>query len=84
MADGDFWHTAGSEFRLACQSRCVDCEGIEAFKEQWGRTAEVYAIDPTIPNDVSLVEAQESLERIVEFLSRDKLFPLTFDLPESG
>src|SRR5262245_22421489 len=24
VMDGDFWQTAGAEFRLACQSRCID------------------------------------------------------------
>src|SRR5258708_16318237 len=31
----DFWTKSGHEFQLACQSRLVDCRGLESFIENW-------------------------------------------------
>jgi hypothetical protein len=83
LDETDFWRVVGTEFRLACQSRCIDCHGIQTFTEQWEETAEVYAKDPTIPDDVPFCEAEGNLRQIVGFLSRDGLFPLTFSLPQT-
>ncbi len=33
VSDARFWNDAGHEFLLACQSRLVDCRGLESFME---------------------------------------------------
>ncbi len=79
---GDFWNTAGSEFRLACQSRCIDCGGYISFRENWENTGEIYAADPTLPADVTFEQAEETLDRITEFLMESRIIPFSFELPE--
>jgi hypothetical protein len=34
-SDAEFWAQAGREFKLACESRLVDCQGLESFMEDW-------------------------------------------------
>ena len=82
MTDGDFWQTAGAEFRLACQSRCIDCGGYIAFRQRWDKTRQFYEADRTLPNDVSFEQVEETLDLITEFLIGKKVIPLYFELPE--
>ena len=42
VSDHNFWKSAGQEFRLACESRFVDCDGAVTFKEQWDSTRQAY------------------------------------------
>ena len=83
VADGDFWQTAGTEFRLACQSRCIDCGGYVAFRQGWDETRqEITKADRTLPDDVSFEEVEETLDLITEFLIGKEVIPLYFELPE--
>ncbi len=79
-----FWQISGQEFYLACQSRCIDCEGIRTFKERWDQTQEIYRSDPTIPGDVPFTEAENTLEQVVAFLGEMRQIPFAFELPEIG
>lgn len=80
--DSQFWADVGCQFSLACQSRCIDCEGIHTFKEAWNVTKETYVKDVTIPNDVPFAEAEQALDQVVRSLSANVL-PLDFSLPEA-
>jgi hypothetical protein len=82
LEDRVFWQISGQEFYLACQSRCIDCEGIRTFKEQWDTTRLVYRSDPTIPDDVPFVEAESTLEQIGDFLGETGRTPFAFTLPD--
>jgi predicted nucleotidyltransferase component of viral defense system len=82
LEDRRFWEISGGEFYLACQSRCIDCEGIRTFKEEWDTTAQVYRSDPTIPDDVPLAEVERTLEEVVAFLMETGRIPFAFELPE--
>jgi hypothetical protein len=82
VTDGDFWQTAGAEFRLACESRYIDCRGYITFREGWDETRQVYEADRTLPNDVSFEQVEEALDPITEFLIGKKVIPFYFDLPE--
>jgi hypothetical protein len=77
----EFWVVAGQEFRLACESRFVDCHGFSDFIEDWENTMQVFKSDKTLPLDVSLEECRLALEYIVATLERDKSIPIELDLP---
>jgi len=78
---GDFWITAGQEFRVACRARYIDCLGIHTFTEQWEVTAETYSKDPTIPADISIIEATSALESIVSFMQSKGIIPFEHPIP---
>lgn len=82
VTDGDFWQTASTEFRLACQSRCIDCGGYISFRQGWDETRQDYEADRTLPDDVSFEQVEETLDLITDFLIGKKVIPFYFDLPE--
>jgi transcriptional regulator with XRE-family HTH domain len=82
VIDGDFWNTVGVEFRLACESRCIDCGEFMGFKQDWDETRKLYAADKTLPTDVTFDQVETTLDRIIQFLSEKKIVPFSFDLPE--
>lgn len=77
----EFWQLAGKEFRIACESRYIDCQGLPTFREQWAVTRKTYE-EATIPKDISFDEAEATLAAIVRFLEEQKIVPFTFPLPE--
>lgn len=78
----EFWETAGEEFRLACESRYIDCLGIESFKEDWETTISTYNEDAIIPNDIPFDVVEETLEKIVETWKDMGIIPFTVPLPD--
>jgi hypothetical protein len=79
--DRNFWQVAAQEFKLACQSRYIDCDGIHTFKERWGETRQTYNNDPTIPKDVLFNDAEKALEQIVAFIQEISVIPFSFEIP---
>jgi hypothetical protein len=82
LEDVEFWRLAGKEFRIACQSRYIDCTGLTTFQEQWTVARETYE-EATIPKDIPFKEAEATLMSIVAFLEAEGIVPFTFPLPES-
>jgi hypothetical protein len=80
----DFWDTVGQEFRIACESRYIDCHGLDSFMEEWDVTAQIYSKDPTIPDDISIDEARSALERIVAFMTAKGTVPFVHHLPPAS
>lgn len=79
-----FWTTAGGEFRLACQSRYIDCAGIETFTEHFDVTRATYDTDAALPkDDIPFDRAWKALERIVEYLIQHGVVPFAFPLPKA-
>jgi hypothetical protein len=76
----DFWQSAGEEFRIACRSRYIDCQGLVTFQEQWDVTRKTYTV-ATIPKDISFEEVEVTLVAIVKFLETNRVVPFTFPLP---
>lgn len=76
-----FWLTAGQEFKLACESRFIDCSGIETFAEGLEATELLYNQEPTFPNDIPFEQAWHCLETIVDFLNKQKIIPFSFPIP---
>ncbi len=73
----DFWSNAGHEFQLACQSRLVDCRGLESFMEDWSLARGRYEVDRSLQN-VSFGEAEQALTIVVGLIERQGIFPLEF------
>jgi nucleotidyltransferase AbiEii toxin of type IV toxin-antitoxin system len=83
ILQSEFWNMVGQEFRIACLSRFIDCDGIETFTQQWDITSQTYTEDPTIPDDIAISEAREALERVVKFMIDDGIIPFEHPLPPS-
>jgi hypothetical protein len=84
VTDGDFWNTVCSEFRLACESRCIDCGGYIAFIEDWDETRRLFIADKTLPDDVTFQQVETTLGLIIQFLLDKKIVPFFFELPKIG
>jgi hypothetical protein len=79
----EFWRLAGEEFRVACRSRYIDCQGLATFQEQWAVTRKTYE-EATIPKDISFQEAEATLVAVVRFLEEQEIVPFAFPLPEGS
>ena len=77
IAGTAFWAMAAGEFRLACESRRVDCESPATFKENWDTTRQSYESDPTLTK-VPWDEAAHALDAVLAFLADHEVFPLHF------
>jgi hypothetical protein len=75
--DAKFWTKAGHEFHLACESRLVDCRGLESFMENWSLARERYEADRSLVN-VPFDEAESAVKTVVGLLEKQGIFPLEF------
>jgi hypothetical protein len=82
IADNAFWRTAGSEFHLACESRFVDCAGIETFAEDLSLTRQIYERDPNLPKDIHFDEAWAAVQAAVSLFTGLGILPFAFPIPE--
>ena len=82
LIDAEFWLAAGREFQVACQSRYIDCAGLETFQENWEVTRKSYE-EATIPKDIPFAEAEETMKAIVAFFIHREIIPFMFMLPEN-
>lgn len=82
IADNAFWRTAGREFRLACESRFVDCAGIETFAEDLDKTRYDYQNASTLPKDIPFDEAWAAVQAAVDLFSELGILPFAFPIPE--
>jgi hypothetical protein len=76
-SDLEFWRKAGREFKLACESRLVDCRGLESFMESWPLARERYEADANLRR-VHFTEAEQALKLVVGFFESQGIFPLQF------
>jgi len=82
--DRDFWQKAASEFRLACQSRFVDCQGPKTFYQGWSLARSRYEADMNLAR-VPFAEAETALNAILGVFTAEGVFPLAFPVvPVSG
>jgi hypothetical protein len=77
-----FWGVAGDEFKIACASRYIDCEGLVTFKENWGNTKKLYETDSTLPKDVGFDEVDEVITNINAFFLRKQIIPFVYSIPK--
>lgn len=71
-----------SEFRIACETRFVDCEGWNSFQRHEGDLRNLYCADPTLPDDIPFDSAWDVLKRVGEAFAAGGVFPLVFPLPK--
>ena len=76
-ADEAFWAAAGREFILACESRLVDCRGVESFMEDWPLARARYEADGSLAK-VPFAEAEQALKTVAGLLDQQKIFPLNY------
>ncbi|MEZ5386845.1 MAG: nucleotidyl transferase AbiEii/AbiGii toxin family protein [Prosthecobacter sp.] len=83
LTDTKFWLKAMQEFRLACESRLVDCSDPETFKQAWAQARQRYEQDAhLIP--IPFEEVEVALDGILTLFSAKGVFPLLFPLvPEN-
>jgi hypothetical protein len=82
LENRQFWDIVGQEFRIACQSRFIDCAGLETFTEQEEVTRSSYTKDATIPtSEISVDEAFTAIRKIIEYMSVKKIIPFEFPIP---
>jgi hypothetical protein len=62
-----FWKLVGDEFRLTCESRFIDCQGLKTFQENWEVTRNVYEKSATIPKDIPFDIVEKNLITIIAF-----------------
>jgi hypothetical protein len=78
----EFWTIAGQEFLLACESRYVDCSGLDSFMEDWAVTRATFEASRVIPkDDCTFEEVEATIVAIAGFWQGIGLFPLVFPLP---
>ncbi len=80
LHDHQFWLKAGGEFRLACESRVIDCLGLDSFEQDLDTTRSTYENDPTIPNKIQFTEAWNSIREIATYLEANGIVPFEFPL----
>lgn len=81
ISDTQFWTVAGQEFQLACESRYVDCSGLDSFKEGWAATGAQFAGSSVIPKDCTFEEVEATIIAITEFWQGCGLLPFAFPIP---
>jgi hypothetical protein len=82
ISETGFWTIAGQEFQLACESRYVDCSGLDSFMEDWTVTSATFEASRVIPkDDCTFEEVEATIVAIVQFWLGIGLFPLSFPLP---
>jgi len=79
-----FWTAVVEEFKVCCQSRYIDCSGINSFSEGLTVARDTYEKDPTIPKDVTFDSAWSALVKIIDFIDHSGLFPLVCPLPDDS
>lgn len=81
ISDSRFWTIAGEEFQLACESRYVDCVGLESFKEGWAETRVLFEKNRAISKDCIFEDVERTIVAIAEFWRKSGLLPFVFPLP---
>jgi hypothetical protein len=88
LRNTEFWDKAGVDFRLACESRFIDCQGLSTFQENWPATRQAFVTDPTLRQElpvhqVSFDDVTRMLAEVVGYFERTGLLPFAFPFPES-
>jgi len=80
LDDTPFWDEVALEFGLACESRYVDCSGLQSFQEDWEQTEQTYKSDGNLAA-VEWEDAASALASIVGFLEGAEIFPVNNPVP---
>ncbi len=80
--DDAFWKGVGEEFRRACLSRYVDCEGPATFRQNLPVTEQTYLDDTTLREEPSFDLAWARFEAVLATLEEMNTFPVVAPLPD--
>lgn len=80
MKDKIFWQIAGEEFKLACESRFVDCNEISSFQEEWASTKTSYENNPLLPKDVPFIEVERTILAVTKYWQDIGIIPFCFPM----
>lgn len=79
LTDTLFWQRAAKEFKLACESRRVDCDGPATFKQEWAQARIRYEQDQHL-STIPFPAAEAALDEVLAGLSQMRVFPMHFPL----
>lgn len=82
LSERDFWRIAGQEFRLASESRGIDCAGWGTFEAVAVLARDTYGKDATVAQSMPFDEAWAAVRRIAERFQEEGALPFEFPLPE--
>lgn len=82
LEDLAFWGKVLEEFKLACESRYVDCNGPATFLQDWAQVRLRYEQDRHL-SSISWTEAETALNQILKGISANAGFPWRFEVPAS-
>lgn len=80
VSDLSFWRLVGEEFRRACKSRFIDCDGLSTFAEDFEETKRRYAEDQTFRGRIPFDEAWETITLVLQFLGDSRIIPFYFPI----
>lgn len=81
LTETDFWNKVAAEFRTACESRFVDCDGWATFSAVTDIAHGNYDKDPTLPKALPFESAWPAVQTIVQHLERTGTTPFAFAMP---
>jgi len=82
LSDTAFWRKVGVEFRTACESRFIDCDGLTTFEQDLPVTRHTYENDPTIPaGEIPFKDAWASVRGAVRLFEEWEVVPFRFPIP---
>jgi len=84
LTDLLFWEGVASEFRRACRSRFVDCEGWETFEQDVPVTRRSYLDDATLREERPFEEAWAVLGEVVSLIGGLGMIPFFHPLPSGS
>ncbi len=81
LTDRAFWRQVGAEFRLACESRGIDCSGWATFDAVEEQARGFYAKDSTVAGSMAFDDAWKAVKAIVKRMEVEGITPFEFALP---
>jgi hypothetical protein len=81
LTETDFWNKVAAEFRTACESRFVDCDGWATFSAVTDIAHGNYDKDPTLPKALPFESAWPAVHAIVQHFERTGTTPFAFAMP---
>lgn len=79
-SDRPFWREAAVEFKMACASRFVDCEGPAVFRQEWAQARIRYEQDRQLTR-IPFEAVDAALNDILAVFVAEGVFPMSFEAP---
>jgi hypothetical protein len=79
-----FWRQVGAEFRVACESRFVDCQGVSTFEQNLEVIRQSYENSPILPADIPFGQAWAVVRTVVHMFETWEVVPFQFPLLASN